>query len=58
MKTFNKITFKDEGEINGEPFGPVVLTAEGGGAECSGPWMTRGQARVFAAKKGLELNEF
>jgi hypothetical protein len=58
MKHFNKIAFKDEGEINGEPFGLVVLTAEDGTEQRLGHWMTLGQARAFAAKEGSELDEF
>lgn len=58
MKAFNKITFKDEGEIDGEPFGPIVLSAEDGEEQRLERWMTLGQARALAAKAGLELNEF
>jgi hypothetical protein len=58
MKTFNKITFKDEGEFKGEPFGPVFLIVKNGDQQGSLNWMTLSQARALADKEGTELEEF
>jgi hypothetical protein len=58
MKTFNKITFKHEGEINGEPFGPVVLMFADGKEQRLERWMTLSQARALASQNGSELDEF
>jgi hypothetical protein len=58
MKTFNNITFKDEGEINGEPFGPVALARDDQEEQGLGRWMTLSEARVLASKEGVELDEF
>ena len=58
MKAFKNIAFKNEGEINGEPFGPVVLTSADGREQRLGRWMTLSQARYVAADIGRELDEF
>lgn len=58
MKDFRNIAFKHEGEINGEPFGPVVLASADGKEQRLGRWMTLSQARYLAAQIGSELDEF
>ena len=58
MKTFNNITFKHEGEINGEPFGPVVLMFVDGKEQRLERWMTLSQARDLVAQAGSELDDF
>jgi hypothetical protein len=58
MTTFTKITFKDEGEVNGEPVGSVVLSTQDSQERCSGRWMTLRQARSLAADNDWKLEEF
>ena len=57
MTTFNRITFKDEGEVNGEPIGPTVLSTPDGQEHHSGHWMTLHQARALAEDHDLDLEE-
>jgi len=56
MVTFNTITFKDEGEVNGEPAGSVVLSSQDD-QDRSERWMTLREARALAADNNLELEE-
>lgn len=58
MTTFKKITFKDEGEVNGVPVGSVVLRTQDGQEHCSERWMTLRQARALGADNDLKLEEF
>ena len=54
MSIITKITFKDEGEIQGEPIGQVTLSIDGR-PEVSYGWLKLSQAARFADSYGLTL---
>jgi hypothetical protein len=53
MSIITKITFKDEGEIQGEPIGPVILSLKTRKVPCG--WFRMSEAERLAARYGLTL---
>jgi hypothetical protein len=54
IMSITKVAFKDEGELNGEPIGPITLTVNDGLHVTCG-WMRISQAYDLADTSGLTL---